>query len=47
MIRFGKFLPWVASKTGTAADSKYLVYPFDIDALTKNKGLVQNTGYLN
>jgi starch-binding outer membrane protein, SusD/RagB family len=47
MIRFGKFLPWVASKTGKAADSKYLVYPFDGDALSKNKGLVQNTGYLN
>jgi hypothetical protein len=51
MIRFKKFLKWVNEKNGgdknIDADSKYLVYPFDGQALRKNTGLKQNPGYLN
>lgn len=57
MIRFklkgttnNEFLKWVASKgvpeTGDALN-KYLVYPFELIALTNNKGLKQNPGYTN
>lgn len=58
MIRFklstntthdNEFLKHVASKPGIDATNitKYLVYPFDTQALAKNPGLVQNPGYLN
>lgn len=57
MIRFklntnsthdNEFLKWVATKPGTNnGDAKYLVYPFDGQALRKNTGLKQNPGYLN
>ena len=57
MIRFklstntthdNEFLKWVATKPGTNnGDAKYLVYPFDGQALRKNTGLKQNLGYLN
>jgi len=47
MIRFGTFLPWISQKTGTPADSTYLLYPFCSTALTGNFALTQNPGYLN
>lgn len=31
----------------TEAELKYLIYPFGLEALTKNPGLKQNPGYLN
>ncbi len=57
MIRFkltsntthaNEFLREIAKKSGTNnGDAKYLLYPFDGQALIKNPGLIQNPGYTN
>lgn len=57
MIRFklttntthaNEFLKHVATKPGTdGGNAKYLLYPFDGQAIIKNPGLKQNPGYVN
>ena len=48
MIRFGTFLPWIATKPNTdGGNSKYLLFPFDGLSIDKNRALKQNPGYLN
>lgn len=57
MIRFklstnttheNEFLKFVATKPGTdGGNAKYLLYPFDGQALIKNPGLKQNEGFTN